>query len=487
MKILLINPAPTLMETSVQWKTFVSPIAPLGIASIAAFIEQQGIEVKIIDQVARKMPNVRLLSEIKSYAPDVIGFSCLTLVMSNVKILSDEIRKFTDAVIVLGNIHPTLFADELLKRKIADVVVRGEGEVTTFELIKALKHKNTLHEVKGISFREKESVFHAADRGFIEELDSLPYPAWHLFDLKYYVDSPMLMVGKEVALPISGSRGCEYRCTFCAQDKMYPKPRYRKTSAIIKELEFMHEKFKVKNFGFIDANFPHSIDFGMQFCSELIESRLNKKIRWGTETRVDLVNELLLERMKEAGVNLILFGFESGNGLMMQRIDKGASLKQARSMMKAAKKLKIHTLGLFILGLPGETRNSCEETIAFAKELGCDITKFNLAVPYPGSRFFNEFYKNKIDCIEESERFTPWYDWASHRAKPLYIPEGMTVEELIGFQRKAMVEFYLKPRVIINFLRFKGRDIGKLLFAAWVVVSKYLSYVVTKKKELSKA
>lgn len=461
------------MEKSRRLRTFFSPILPMGIASIAAVLEKENMEVKIIDQFANKMPNKKLLENIREYSSDIIGFSCLTSVISNVEILIREIRTFSNALIVLGNIHPTIFADTLLKNKIADVVIRGEGEITTLELVKAVQKKNNFYDIKGISFCVKNSIFYNPDRPLIQDLDTLPYPDWHRFDFRYYKDSPMLNISNEVVLPIAGSRGCSYKCVFCAQDKIYHKPRYRKCKEIIKELEYMYNKFKVKNFGFIDANFPFSIDLGIQFCQELIRSGLHKRIRWVTETRVDLVNEELLVLMKKAGVYLIMFGFETGNSKIMDLSAKKTSLDQARKAMKITKKLKIQTLGLFILGLPGETKETCKETIKFAKELNCDIAKFNIAIPYPGSKFFEEVYKNNNNFIFEPEKFTPWYDWATRRYTPVYVPEAMNAEELIGLQRTAMFQFYVRPKVLLNFLRHKRISLYKLIYGAYILCSKY--------------
>lgn len=480
MKVLFINPTTRLIEENQRWRTFITPILPLGIASIAAVLEREGIEVKIIDQVAAKMSNVKLLNEIKYYSPDVVGFSCLTSVITNVRMLIKEIRKFSDVNVVLGNIHPTIFAEELLKEKTADIIIRGEGEITTLELIKSIQKKSSLHGVKGISFREDNSIFHNLDRPLIGDLNKLPYPAWHLFELNYYRESPMLAIGNEPILAISGSRGCVYRCSFCAQDKMYPTLRYRDCEAIIKEMEHMYDRFNVRNFGFMDANFPFSIDFGLKFCNKLIASGLHKKFRWGTETRIDLVNEELLVLMKKAGVHLIAFGFETGNKEIMDSTNKKMSSERAEEIMKTVKRLKIYTLGLFILGLPGETRETCEDTIRFAKRLDCDISKFNIAIPYPGSRFFEEFYNNKNkDCLLEPEKFTPWYDWSDRGGKPVYVPEGMTAAELIGLQRKATFKSYVKPKVLINFLRYKKLSIYKLLYGAYVLSSKYISYLLS--------
>lgn len=468
------------MEKSRKLRTFLSPIPPLGLTYIAALLEGEGADVRIIDQVAGKNSNRLILKKIKEYSPDMIGFSCLTSVMTNVGLLAAEIKKFTKAPVVLGNIHPTIFAEQVLRQGIADIVVRGEGEVTMLELLKAIKLRNSLSGVKGISYRDNGQTINNPARPLIEDLDTLPYPAWHLIDFNNYKDSPMILINREPVIPIAGSRGCPFQCLFCAQDTIYPKPRYRKISLIIKELEYLHSRFNIRNFGFVDANFPFSSDSGIEFCNELMRSGIHNKIKWATETRVDLVSEELLVSMKKAGVHLIMFGFEVGNDKIMSSTDKRTSLAQARNIVKITKKLKINTLGLFILGLPGETKETCEDTIKFAKELDCDIAKFNIAIPYPGSRFFNEFYKEKKDFTMDTDKFTPWHDWSDSNQDPVYVPEGLTGIELIGLQRKAMFDFYARPHKFIHLLISQRQSIHKVLYGAFILASKYYSYVISR-------
>jgi anaerobic magnesium-protoporphyrin IX monomethyl ester cyclase len=477
MKVLLINPSSELLDTSPKLRTFLTPIPPLGIASIAAVLEREGIEVKALDQFANKMSNQKVLLEIKKYAPDVVGFSCLTPVINNVKNLVKEIRKLNNCLVVLGNIHPTIFTEELLRDGSADIIVKGEGELTVLDLIKAIRDKKDLHNVSGISFREGDDIFHNQNRALVQDLDQFPYPAWHLFEFKNYKETPQMLINNQLALPILGSRGCPYRCIFCAQDTIYPKPRYRKIENIVKEIEFMHEHFKAKFFGFFDAYFPFSLESGMEFCNGLMRCGLHKKIKWCTETRVDLVTEELLMMMKKSGVHLIMFGLESGNQDTLNRINKRITLEQARRAIKIAKKVKIYTLGLFMLGLPGETKDSCRDTIRFAKELDCDVVKFNLAVPYPGSKMFTDFYKGR-NFVFNPEKFTSWYDWAETREAPVYVPEDMHARELIYLQRKAMLDFYVRPKIIARFLINRRVSLSNIIYGGYILLSKYLSNVL---------
>lgn len=472
---MLINPNSKYVESSWACRRFFAPIAPLGLIYIASILEKNKIDVIVIDQFAEALSNKDILEKVKIIKPEVIGFSCLTPVMNNINELVPEIKKINVGTkIILGNIHASLFADNLLKDKIADIVIHGDGEFSMLEVISALEKKRSLKNIQGISFLEDGAMQHNYFRQPIENLDSLPFPSWHLLNLKYYKQVPLAAVYGGIALPIIASRGCKFRCLYCAQDAVHKKPIYRKIINIVNEIEYVHERYNVKYFGFSDAYFPFSIIEGLNFCRELIKRRLNKRIRWCTQMRADIVNLELLMNMKEAGAHLIMYGFESGNQNILDKMNKRITLEQSRMAMKYTKKAKILGLGFFMLGLPGENRRTCEETIRFAKELDCDIAKFNIAIPYPGSKFFNDYYKDKVINIDEVGKFTPWLDWTSYSGELAYTPKDMSSDEIIGLQRKGMLQFYLRPKIIIRHIIKRKIRLGDLFFGGYLLIIKYL-------------
>lgn len=479
MKIMLINPASILTNSDSIYTRFIPRVPPSSIAYIAALLEKSEFEVIIIDQHANNITNEELSNKINAESPQLVGFSCLTAVMGNVKVLVEQIRLLKkDIKIVLGNIHATMFADELLRQGIADIVVRGEGEFSMLETTKAIEQKKSLDGIKGISFVDNGKVYHNPDREPVQNLDNLPYPAWHLFNLECYKTHPMVSLYK-TTLPIQASRGCPYKCIFCSQDTVYKKPQYRKTVNVINEIEYIYNNLGVSNFVFIDAYFPFSIEHGLEFCEELMRRGLHKKIIWVTETRVDKVNLKLLKRMKEAGLRLLMYGFEVGNQGVLDSINKRTTLEQARQAMKDTKKANILTLGLFMLGLPGETKQTCEDTIKFAKELDCDIAKFNIAVPLPGSFLF-EVYKNKYNNIQMPDKFTSWFSWFTNADSLIYVTEEMAAKELINLQTKAMFKFYARPKLIIRHIVKRIISPRDLCYGAYCLTIKYLEIITVK-------
>lgn len=470
MKVFLISPASDLAKSAI-YRRSVAPIPPIGLAYIASVFKQDGVNVYIEDQYATAVSNSELLDKIGREKPDIVGLSCITANVKNGLVIASGIKGVDKNItVIFGNIHPTLFAQEILDSNVCDIVVRGEGEFTLREVVRTIKQQGSLENVCGISYRIGGKTFHNPDSKLLDNLDELPYPDWDLLDLNRYRNYPMLGV-YDVVLPLQGSRGCVYKCLFCAQDKIYPKARYRDIMQIVNEMEHMHKEYKVKYFGFNDAFFPFTFKSGMEFCAELIRRGLNKKIKWITETRVDMVNYELLEMMKKSGLEVIMYGFESGNQGVLDAADKQITLKQAEDTMRMTKKLKIRTLGLFMLGMPDDTKESCLETIRFAKRLDPDIAKFNLTVPLPGSRLF-EMYRDKFKDADP-DKFVSWLDWTNYKGDALTLGI-LSAKELIALQRKAMFGFYINPRKIIKHVFGRTFSLKDMAYGAGNVIGNYL-------------
>jgi anaerobic magnesium-protoporphyrin IX monomethyl ester cyclase len=453
MKVLLINPISNIAKKSDMYFRSVSPLPPSGVATLAAVLLNAGIEVFIEDQYATRMENEELVKKIKELSPEIIGISCLTTAMGNVEQLVAKIRSNNiKTTIVVGNIHPTLFPEETLTKGIADIIVRGEGEMTLLEIVRAIEQGGNFTDIKGISYLHAGKVIHNEEREIIADLDILPYPAWNLLDLTHYTRYPMLGIYNKRVLPIQGSRGCPYSCLFCSQDKFYKKPRYRKIKNIVDEIEYLYNTYQMDAVGFNDAYFPFTKETGIDFCDELIKRGLHKKITWFTETRVDMVDLELMKKMKQSNCTMVMFGFEVGNRNVLEKSKKQTTLEQAKQAVSFARKCKIRTMGLFMLGLPNDTRETCLETIAFAKKLDPFICKFNIAVPYPGSKFFEDARAKLKNIDDIKDKLSSWYDWSSYEGEIVYCPEAMDKRELVNLQRLGMIWFYMRPKILLRYL-----------------------------------
>lgn len=484
MKVALIVPASKAGVTNPRYRELFPHLLPMSVAYLGAALEKEGVDVELVDQIPRRFSNMDMVNYLKGEDPDVVGFSLLTTTVSNVLETVQLLRRHLPrAKIVMGNQHASLFAADLLESGAADIIVRGEGEATLVETVRVLDNGGNLEEVAGVSFLKDGKVVHNPARPLINDLDSLPWPAWHLVDVfeKKYMELPLIGV-YSTPLPVMASRGCPFNCVFCSQDKQYKKVRLRNVVKVVDEIEHFVNKYGFEWFGFNDAYFPWTKKMGFEFASELIRRGLHKRVRWITESRVDMVDDELLARLRESGLSIIFFGFESGNQRVLDLSGKRTTLAQGEAAVRAAKKAGVLVVGFFMLGLPGDTKKTCWETVDFAVKLDCDFAKFAITVPYPGSKLY-EMQKERIDSTQ-FEKFTSWYNWASGDKALLYAPEGMTVEELLSIQRYGMLKFYARPSQVYRHLARGTLSFKHMSYGAYVLVEGALRDVAERTREL---
>ena len=456
MRVLLINPGNDLKQMFGRYAAAMQPVVPAGLAYLAACVRRAGHDVDLIDHYKSPEPYEELVERIVRFAPDVVGLSVLTPAARQAERLTRDLReRLPDAHMVWGNIHARVFADDLLTSGLVDAVIHHEGEETLVDYLHHLDAGRPLSGVEGLSFRDGSRAVHNPLRSVLPDLDKLPLPAYDLLTIERYVAPPMLG-WMEPILPVQASRGCPFTCHYCTQENMPKGFRGRSPKAVVDEMAFHHERFGVRYMGFLDANFPYNRSSAYEFADEFMSRGLHRRMQWMTETRVDLIDDDLMGTLAAAGMRLIMFGFESGTQTMLDSYDKRVRLETAFAAMRAARKHKVAVLGLFMLGMPGETKESAEATIRFAIDLDPDFAKFNLAVPYPGSEFFENWRRTFSGELDFS-RFSSWLDKAA-AGDLLYVPEGMTGEELIAIRDKGMRAFYLRPRFVLRHLR--NRTLG---------------------------
>lgn len=459
MRVLLLIPPTDLTKSYGKLKKFSNPQPSIGIAYIASILRENGHDVKVLDAYVTESSLNDIINIIKNFTPDIVGISVLTPSADVVFSISKEIREnFPDITIVMGNMHASLFADDILSNNYADFIVHREGELTFLELIQALVNKEDIERVKGISFYKNGKIFHNEQRPHIENLDSLPFPAWDLFPLDKYSTDPRTEVKKGVTeMQILATRGCPNQCTFCSsrtERSLGSKYRMRSPKNIVDEMEFLYKNFKAEVFSFMDLAFPLVKSHAMAVCQEIIHRGLHKKILWCTECRVKPLDEEILNIMRRSGCVRVNFGIESGNDEILKILKKNFTTEDVRKAVKMAKKAGIEVDGMFMIGLPTETEEKIKQTIDFAIELNVRFAIFNIFVPYPGCELWDILNKeNKI-------HFNSWGDFTSYPTfsggVPVYVPDGLTKEKIMKLQQKAMRKFYLRPRFILHeILNFK--------------------------------
>ena len=399
MRVLLIHPAP-----SEVCKNLFLPeerVPPLGLAYIAAVLEDAGIEVKIFDNFLYGKPVSFIRNLVSNYKPDIVGISCFTINLSTALETARIIKEVLPSIkVVFGGAHATLFPKQLLENKDVDVVVEGEGEYAFRELVLRQCAEEKIADVGNISYRHKTAGIVSNPRmALIKNLDDLPFPARHLLPMKEYPNVSFMMKAKPL-LTLNTSRGCPFRCSFCATTW---RGSYRSfsPSRIVDEIEILVEKYNAKGVYFREDNFTASPKRVTSICDELIRRKID--IEWICESRVNLLSLKLLENMYKAGCRAMWFGVESGSQRILDFLQKDITTEQVINAFILCKKVGIKTGASFMVGIPGETKEDMRKTFELAHRIDADWPWFSSFQCRPGSELYNKVINEKFyERIDEN-------------------------------------------------------------------------------------
>jgi anaerobic magnesium-protoporphyrin IX monomethyl ester cyclase len=437
MKITLVNPP---YPQSVHSHP---PFIPLGLAYLGAVAEKAGHQVTVIDCQADKLTYETFQNRIVDTPSDVIGVTATTLLYkSAMRLITIAKQIQPQAITVLGGSHGTFWDENALNEYPSlDIVVRREGEQTFIELLNRLQEQSSLSNVLGITYRVGEKIVRNQDRPFLQDLDSLPFPAHHLLPLEN------LKHNGKIIFPLVSSRGCVYWCDFCSTVRMFGRGyRWRSPKNVVDEMQFIHDKYGVDQVTFYDDAFSVNRDRVLKICEELHDRNLH--LKWDCGTRVDMVDRELMETMRGAGCFAVWLGVESGSEAILGAMNKRIKLDQTRKAYKTAHEVGLMTIANVVLGFPGETEQTARETIRFVKELSPEDVGFYIATPYPGTPMYEEVKKNGWLRITDFDK----YDTAG----PTFETPSLSMEELVELRYKAYQDFYLRPSYVFKMMRKGG-------------------------------
>lgn len=405
MRVLLINPFYPISET---------PSPPLGLAYLAAALSAAGIEVKVLDLVVFPYSRAMLQRVLAQFQPQMAGLTAVSMTFNFAMDVIRDIKDLCpDILTVMGGPHVSFCAQETLQQFAElDIAVLGEGEQTAVELVRAVENGRGWETVKGIAYRSGSGIHCTPARDPIADLDVLPVPARHLLPLGRY---------RALGMPVSltTSRGCPFKCIFCVGRKMVgARVRYRSPAKVVNELEYLHS-LNFHQINIADDLFTAGKDHCLGVCDEIIKRRL--KLAWTSFARVDTVTEEILTRMRAAGCSAVSFGVESGNPQILKTIKKGITREQVVAAVKMCRRAGITPFASFILGLPGETPQTIQETLDFGaqlKDLGLSYG-FHLLAPFPGTEIRAESRRYGIKILTD--------DWSQYHANRAIV-ETATVD-----------------------------------------------------------
>jgi len=431
--------------------------APLNLAYLASFLRQKspGRNIRIIDAEGLDWPLSRVYSEACAFRPDVIGVTCPTPVYHVFKEMCHGLKeRLPEVPIVLGGPHPTVLPRETLTGTRADIIVVGEGEVTFSELLEALENNQGIEEINGLAFKKDSEIVITPKRELIPDLDVLPFPAKELLPLHLYYLPPTKRIRSERATNMVTSRGCPFACTFCMARTFWGRRvRLRSIPNVLDEIQECVDRYRLTEFSFHDEYLTFDRSSVIEFCKGILERNLD--ISWACQARAGSVDAEILSCMRKAGCGIIGFGFESGNQRILNSMKKKEKLEHAVEAVRLCNEAGIDVQGAFILGHPGETTESIQDTIRFARNLDLDTVAFYIAIPYPGTELYeiarkNGYLRKDLDW----KMFTP----VSNMESPMILPD-LSPQELQRWKRKAYTSFYLRPKYIVRRIKkLRGPD-----------------------------
>lgn len=436
--VLLINPSydPTYGGTK---GGITNPVFPtLGLASIAAVARQKGHDIHILDLSWRPYDYPLVREKILELKPDIVGMTGTTPLMNQVRDLSVLVKDISEDInVVAGGPHVSALPEETLSESKLDAVFLGEADYSFAQYCDA----SNPADVKGICYRSGDAFLRTGREELIGNLDDLPMPAWDLYDIEDYHRIPRLLVKRLPATIAEFSRGCVFKCDFCAS-KTTMGQGYRKKSPerCAEEVDRM-SSLGYKEFWLSDDIFTSDQEWAVNVCEAI--TRTGADIVWTCTNgiRVESADDRLFRSLKTAGCYRVSFGFESGNNEILKKFGKGgqATIEQGQNAVITARAAGLDTAGTLLLGLSHDTEETMMDTINYARQLPLDMMKFGVTIAFPGTPMFNEYAK--LGLIRSFD----WDKYFIYSDEPLFAHRNLTQDRISEF-----IDLAFKRAILYN-------------------------------------
>ncbi|MBX7244676.1 MAG: B12-binding domain-containing radical SAM protein [Candidatus Sumerlaeaceae bacterium] len=444
-RVFLMNPPSELYrrddrcQSKVEDQTVRVVFPPIELGVMASMARELGAEVALKDYPTVGADGAAYLRDVREFEPDLI------LLNTTAHTVRQDLAAFTMAREFFPNVRTVVKgeavavnADKTLAEfPQLDVILDGEPEETFKELLT----DKPLSEIRGIVWRDSEGVVHHnPERPLIEPLDSLPLPAYDLFE-KHLYRSPE---NSRIITAIYAQRGCPAKCIYCPAGSMFGySVRERSIEHVMKEIELSVEKYGIRDFLFHGDTFTLHKKWLIELCKAIIDRKLN--IRWGCNSRVDTIDDERADWMRRAGCWVVAFGFEHGSQMMLDNMKKGAKAERAFSAVEVCRRNKLKIHGFFVIGLPWETEETLEENFQFVRKLNPDFFDFNIAYPLPGTEYHDIVVRDGL--FETPDPTKGGYAQGACRTYAL------TSAQLTAWRRKALLRMYSRPGYILRTLK----------------------------------
>ncbi len=425
-------------QTPIEEMKTIALRPPIDLMYSAASVEAAGCECKLVDYPGERRGWDELEKDFLAFDPHVIMLSITTPSLhKDVEAATLAKRLKPDVLTVAKGAHfHILDVESLEKYPQLDCVIRGEYEITAAELGKGVP----LDQISGVTWRNPQGeVVKNPDRPFIDDLDSIPFPARHLtYNALYFRPDTM-----EVQTTIVTNRGCPHSCIYCLAPLVSGKKnRYRSTDNVIAEIEQCVNEFGIRNFLFRSDLFTQNKKWVIELCQKIVDKGLD--IEWASNSRVDCINREMLDWMKKAGCWIIAFGVESGNPEILEKIRKKATVEQAKDAVRLCREAGVRSSIYLLMGLPWDTPKTIDDNVKLAQEMQPDFVEIFYSYPFPGTELHR--------IAQEEGLIQPGEVPLEAYAHPAMGGLHMTQAELADYRRRSLRRIYLQPRYIIRTL-----------------------------------
>jgi len=400
---------------------------PLGLAYLSACVsDNPRREIRIVDCGEDSESHAQALEAVKAEKPDIVGATVYTYHVNDVLGFMRDIKQIkADIMTVVGGPHPTALPTETVADSNLDVVVCGEGEVTFKSLVERVEKRESYSDLDGIAYKLDGEPRVNRPRAFIRDLDTLPFPRWQDLPVETYrhPDYGHPRMNRRSFTHMLATRGCPYHCSFCGAADVWGRVlRKHSPERVVEEMRTLNRDYGVHSVRFADSTFTIDRSWLVELCRILQAADID--VAWEANARADTLDENLLIELKKAKCVSINIGVESGDENVLKLMRKNQTLAEVRSAFQLMKKVGMFSWAFFMIGCPGETKESIKKTIDFAVELDPDqVSVCAYAIPYPGTEFYDMALK------ETNISTIPWEDY-HHSRKVIYIPEGLAKEDI---------------------------------------------------------
>jgi len=423
---------------------------------IAAYVRERGYRVGIIDADAEGLSSEQTAERIAQADPLLVNIVALgtnpsvssTPKMPGVSELAAVLKKsYPQLKLVLSGLHPSALPKQTLEQEQVDFVCQGEGFLTIIELLGALQSPKQDLNIPGLWYKQNDQIFSNPPAEPFSDLDQLPFVAWDLLPMEKYRAHNWQcfsdLSSRSSYAVIYTSLGCPFQCHYCPVQAFYGSPgiRYRSVGRVVEEIDLLVKDHGIKNIKFMDELFTLQPDRVEQLCELLIERDYGLNI-W-TYARVDTVNQKLLVKMKQAGINWICYGFESANENVRLDVGKSTSQEKIKQAIEQTKAAGINILANFIFGLPEDDLETMRQTLEMAKKFNFEYVNFYVCMAYPGSRLYQQAKQDGLPLPKDWQGFGQY----SYQALPLPT-KHLTAEQVLAFRDQAFEEYLSDPEYL---------------------------------------